>query len=131
MEIAPNIFGNFIKITLALPIAFNDQIASKLMQFRIELEMTFPIIDKGRFDDSILVYKKAIQLTPNSIVPRLGLAATYSLMGRENEARAEAEEVLKINPKFSLNYLEKINMYKDRSLREKYYFIPLRKAGMK
>ena len=31
----------------------------------------------------------------------LGLALTYALMGRENEARAEGAEVLRIDPKFS------------------------------
>ena len=31
----------------------------------------------------------------------IGLAATYAVMGRENEARAEDAEVLRIDPKFS------------------------------
>jgi hypothetical protein len=30
-----------------------------------------------------------------------GLAVTYALMGRENEARTEGAEVLRIDPKFS------------------------------
>ncbi len=30
-----------------------------------------------------------------------GLATIYALMGRENEARAESAEVLRIDPKFS------------------------------
>ena len=33
----------------------------------------------------------------------IDLTATYSMMGREKEARAEAAEVLRINPKFSLD----------------------------
>jgi hypothetical protein len=32
------------------------------------------------------------------------LAGIYIMMGREEEARAEAAEVLKINPKFSLEF---------------------------
>ena len=58
----------------------------------------------GRFEEAISAYKKAIQIAPNNIHAHLGLAATYSLMGREKEARAEAAEVLRINPKFSLDY---------------------------
>jgi hypothetical protein len=32
----------------------------------------------------------------------LGLAGAYALIGREEEARAEGAEVLRIDPKFSL-----------------------------
>jgi adenylate cyclase len=86
---------------------------------------------KGRFDESVSAHKKALQRAPNYILAHLGLAATYGLMGRENEARAEVEEVLKINPKISLDYLVKTDRFKDQSLREKYYYNPLRKAGLK
>ena len=86
----------------------------------------------GRFDEAILAYKKAIQRSsPQNIGAHLCLSATYSLMGREKEARAEAEEVLRINPKFSLEYFIKISPYKDHSSLEKYYIQPLRKAGLK
>jgi tetratricopeptide (TPR) repeat protein len=85
----------------------------------------------GRFEDSILAFKKALLLTPNNIHVHLGLAATYSLMGREKEAQSQAKEVLKINPKFSIDYLIRILPYKDQSLAEEYYYNPLRKAGLK
>ena len=61
----------------------------------------------GRFEEAVSAYKKAIQLSPNNIFAHIRLAATYSLMGREKEARAEAAEVLRINPKFSLDWLQK------------------------
>jgi adenylate cyclase len=85
----------------------------------------------GRLADSILAYKKALLLFPNHIHAHLGLAATYSLMGQEKEAQAQAKEVLKINPKFSLDYLMRTLPYKDQSLVEEYYYNPLRKAGLK
>ena len=62
-----------------------------------------------RFEEAVSAYKKAIQLSPNDITAHIGLAATYSMMGREKEARAEAAEVLRINPKFSLDYHAKTN----------------------
>ena len=61
----------------------------------------------GRFEEAVSAYKKAIQLAPDNIIAHIGLAATYSMMGREKEARAEAAEVLRINPKFSLDYYGK------------------------
>jgi hypothetical protein len=52
------------------------------------------------------------------------------MMGREKEARAEAAEVLRINPKFSVEYLAKILAYKDQSQNDK-IADALRKAGLK
>ena len=69
--------------------------------FGIALRMT------GRFEEAVSAYKKAIQIAPDNIFAHIGLAATYSMMGREKEARAEAAEVLRINPKFSVDYLGK------------------------
>ena len=60
----------------------------------------------------------------------LMLAATYSMMGREKEARAEAAEVLRINPKFSLDFFAKTSVYKEQSVRDN-LFNALRKAGLK
>jgi hypothetical protein len=52
------------------------------------------------------------------------------MMGREKEARAEAAEVLRINPKFSVEYLAKIRAYKDQSQNDK-IADALHKAGLK
>ena len=52
------------------------------------------------------------------------------MMGREKEARAEATEVLRVNPKFSLDYLARILQYKDQSVTDK-FIGALRKAGLK
>ena len=71
--------------------------------------------DAGRFEEAVSAYKKAIQLAPDNIGAHMALAATYSMMGREKEARAEAAEVLRINPKFSVDSYAKILAYKDQS----------------
>jgi hypothetical protein len=60
----------------------------------------------------------------------MGLAATYSMMGREKEARAEAGEILRINPKFSLDFIAKTLPFKDQSVSAK-YISALRQAGLK
>jgi hypothetical protein len=52
------------------------------------------------------------------------------MMGREKEARAEAAEVLRVNPKFSLDSLPKMLPYKDQSETDK-VANALRTAGLK
>ena len=85
----------------------------------------------GRFEEAISAYKKGIQRAPDYIVAHIGLGTTYSLMGREKEARAEAEEILRINPKFSLDYFAKTGApYKDQSQIDK-IINAMRKAGLK
>jgi hypothetical protein len=53
-------------------------------------------------------------------------------MGREKEARAEAEEILRINPNFSLDHFARTALmsYKDQSEIDK-VVNAMRKAGLK
>jgi adenylate cyclase len=84
----------------------------------------------GRFEEAISAYKKALQRAPDNIMAHVGLLVTYSMTGREKEARAEAAEVLRINPKFSLDFWAKTSLIKEQSERDK-IFNALRKAGLK
>ena len=84
----------------------------------------------GRYEEAVLALKKTIQHVPNYMWAHLILAATYVKMGREKEARAEAAEVLRINPKFSIDFVEKRSLTKDQSARDN-FSNALRKAGLK
>jgi adenylate cyclase len=84
----------------------------------------------GRFEEAVSAYKKAIQFAPDNIRGHIDLAATYIMMGREKEARAEAAEVLRMNPKFSVDSFAKMIPHKDQSETDK-VANALRKAGLK
>jgi adenylate cyclase len=85
----------------------------------------------GRFEEALSAFKKAVQRSPDNLLAHLWLASTYSMIGREKEARAEAAEVLRVNPKFSLDYFGKITFFfRDESVREK-NISALRGAGLK
>jgi adenylate cyclase len=84
----------------------------------------------GRFEEALSAYKRALQLAPDNIFAHLGLVTTYIMLGREKEARAEAAEVLRINPKFSVDTQGKLNMHKDQSVVEN-AMNAWRKAGLK
>ena len=83
----------------------------------------------GRYEEAVSAYKKALQLAPDDINAHRGLAATYSMMGREKEASAEAAEVLRINPKFSLDFWVKTHPYVQSEIDK--LVNALRKAGLK
>ena len=84
----------------------------------------------GRYEEAIEAYKKALQRSPTDLFAHIGLAATYVLLGREEEGRAEAAEVLRIDPKFSLEYFEKTLPIKNKA-DTKSFIDALRKAGLK
>jgi adenylate cyclase len=60
----------------------------------------------------------------------LGLAIAHVSLGREDEARAEAAEVLRIHPGFSLEHFAKTLPYKNQSDIDS-AIASLRKAGLK
>jgi adenylate cyclase len=84
----------------------------------------------GRFDEALSEYKKSIQREPNNIFAHTGKAATHIMIGQEEEARAEAAEVLRINPNFSLDSLTRSLPFKEQSMIDS-YIGALRKAGLK
>jgi tetratricopeptide (TPR) repeat protein len=84
----------------------------------------------GRPEEAIAPLKQYLNRYPNILGPHLILAAVYSELGKETEARAEAAEVLRINPKFSLEVHKERVPIKDPATLER-HLAALRKAGLK
>jgi len=83
-----------------------------------------------QYDEAITWCEKAVRREPNSLMARLFLAGVYSLAGRDEKARIEAAEVLRINPKFSLEKFAKSVTYKNQEDKER-LINALRQAGLK
>jgi adenylate cyclase len=77
----------------------------------------------GQYEEAITWCEKAVRQEPDSFFAHLMMAVIYSWSGRDEDARAEAAEVLRINPQFSL---EKFEKRAGKSLVK-----ALRKAGLK
>jgi adenylate cyclase len=83
-----------------------------------------------QYEEAIKWCEKAVRKDPDSFMAHLMMTVVYSLSGREEEARAEVAEALRINPKFSVQKFEKAVKLKKET--EKKRFIgALRKAGLK
>jgi adenylate cyclase len=85
--------------------------------------------EAGRYDEAIAYYRRATTREPNDVTAQFALAATCSMAGREEEARAAAKEALRINPKFSVERYMKTYPLKDPVARER-FAQALRKAGL-
>jgi tetratricopeptide (TPR) repeat protein len=84
----------------------------------------------GRYEEALTPLKQYLTRYPNILDAHLTLAAVYSELGREAEAQAEAAEVLRINPKFSLEVHRQRAPIKDPAVLER-HLAALRKAGLK
>jgi adenylate cyclase len=84
----------------------------------------------GRFDEAVEQAKKAVEREPKNQFTYLSLAHACILAGREEEARAAALEVLKINPRFSLEQFARTFPHMDTSQIQRIINV-LRKAGLK
>ena len=76
--------------------------------------------ESGRYEEAVSEYKKALQLAPDSFGIHVDLTVTYSMMGKDKEARAKAEEVLRLNPKFSCDLWAKTETFKDQSVTDRH-----------
>ena len=83
----------------------------------------------GEYEEAVAAYKRALHGNPDDVSTHAGLAATYGLLGREEEARAAAEEVFRIEPAFSVEYVKTLP-FKHKADTER-LIEGLRKAGLK
>jgi adenylate cyclase len=84
----------------------------------------------GRCEEALVPLKEAITLAPGANPPHFALAGCYADLGRLKEAQAEAAEITRLNPHFSLESWRQKVPFKDPALREHYVALQ-RKAGLK
>jgi len=84
----------------------------------------------GKPEEAITLLQQFLNRFPNILDAHLILAAVYIELGKEAEAQAEAAEVLRLNPKFSLEVHRERVPIKDPAILERHIAV-LRKAGLK
>jgi adenylate cyclase len=85
--------------------------------------------DAGYYEKAIEVCRKAVAAETDFILGYTILASSYSLAGRDDEARAAAAEVLRIDPNFSVKALQNSLPYKNPSDAQR-ALDSLRKSGL-
>jgi len=84
----------------------------------------------GEYEEALAAYEQVLRGYPDDIRALIGSTATYSLLGREEEARAQAAQILRMEPKFSLESFVKTLPFKNKADAE-LLFDSLHKAGLK
>ena len=84
----------------------------------------------GRYEEAITAFKRVLNRSPNFIPARAQLLVAYSALGQEVEARAEAAEILRVSPDYSLAVVEQILPYKEKADLER-LLTAQRQAGLK
>jgi TolB-like protein/class 3 adenylate cyclase/Flp pilus assembly protein TadD len=83
----------------------------------------------GRYEEAITTLKRVLTRTPDFQHAHAFLAATYSELGREEEARVVAAEVLRVSPHFSLEVYSQRLPFKEPVVTR--VIAALRKAGLR
>jgi adenylate cyclase len=83
----------------------------------------------GRYEEAIVALKRVLTREPEFWPAHFQLVVSYSEAGQEEAAQAEAAEVLRLSPKFSLEVMRQTLPYKDQAVLER-ALATLRNAGL-
>ena len=92
-------------------------------------QLALVYLQAGDCKEALAACDKGLKRDPDHLVSRATMAAVYGSCGREKEARKEATEVLRINPKFTAESWMRNIPYKNPSDRDR-VVQGLRKAGL-
>ncbi|MBI3798714.1 MAG: adenylate/guanylate cyclase domain-containing protein [Deltaproteobacteria bacterium] len=84
----------------------------------------------GRYEEAIATFKRVLALNPDLWIAHAQLTLCYSELGREEEARTQAAELLRVSPHFSVEVMKQRLPVQDPVEFER-YLAALRKAGLK
>ena len=140
MALNPNFAESYVALGQILAHTGRPQEAIGLIETAMRLNPRYPAIYSfnlglaynltGQYEEAIATLKRALNDTPFDLGIHLNLAVAYSELGREEEAQAEAAEVLRLNPQFSLEVMRQRAPYTEPAVRER-LLTALRKAGLK
>ena len=113
LELCPGGAGAYENLGIALLFACRPIEAIPMLKRAIELDPFPPAVCHrnlamaycyvGRYEDAIEQGQKAFQVNPKDLSTPFALVFAYAKLGRKEEARAAAAEVLRIDPEFTLD----------------------------
>jgi len=122
-ELAPNDYLAIAGLATVLKDFGGEQEAVKLFERAMRLSPKHPwhvsyaygvtLYLVGRKEEAVQSLKKAIDQNPTHVLPKAFLAAVYVDLGRLDEAKATANQVIQLNPSFTATRLIKSHTFHD------------------
>jgi adenylate cyclase len=139
VELDPNSGQAYYNLTVILRWAGKPKEAIPVIQKALRLEpippdnyvqqMAMAYFQAGDCKEALAACEKGLKRQPDHLVSRVIMATVYGSCGREKEARKEATEILRINPKFTVESFMRNIPYKNPSDSDR-VAQGLRKAGL-
>ena len=139
----PNDSGQHYMLCIALHIGekFNEavdscQTALRLTPFRpvnYVMQLGWSLVGNRQYDASITLFKEVIDRSPQSFFAYIafkGLTAAYELTGRHAEAQWSAQNVMRMNPNFTLESESRLSPAKEGPFKKR-IMNAYRAAGLK
>jgi adenylate cyclase len=136
----PNDAEGYAELGRVLAWAGRPQEADKQLKTAMRLNPCFPVwylyvlgqayAFTGRYEDAIDVLKRALIRNPDFLPTHVVLAFIYGETGREDEARAQVAEILRISPHYSVEVMRETVPIQDQAALET-VLEGLSKAGLK
>ena len=101
-----------------------------LRPLNIVNNLAWSCVGNKQYDKAILLWNETLERNPDYLFAYQGLAATYELSGHHEKALWSAENVIRVNPKFSVAVEEKMSAVQDEAYKKR-VFDALRRAGLK
>jgi adenylate cyclase len=132
----------YVHHVLGMALRSNGQYEEAILRFKKALQLNpvrpltylnnlaWTYLHSKQYDEAISTWKEVLERNPDSLFAYMGLTGAYWLAGMEDQARQAAQQVLRINPKFSVGYWEKRSYVKDEAS-TKQLFEAWRQAGLK
>lgn len=137
---SPNDSGYYLSLGMALRSAgrYEEAIMSLETALRLNPLRPLPYINNlgwaclgsKQHDKAILLWTESLERNPNYLFAFMGLTAAYELNGKKEKSRWAAENLLRINPKFSIAIEEKMFPIKDEVFKKR-LLDAYRSAGLK
>jgi TolB-like protein/Flp pilus assembly protein TadD len=122
-ELAPNDYLAIAGLATVLKDFGEEQEAVKLFERAMRLSPKHPwhvsygygvtLYLVGRKEEAVRSLQKAIDQNRNHVLPKAFLAAVYADLGRLDEAKATARQVMQLNPSFTATRLIKSHTFHD------------------
>jgi len=139
VELNPNGADAHAHLALVHIFSDNTELAIKLLKRAFRLNpippphyydfLAMAHMNNDKYEKAIELSKKGLRDNPDQIGIYLTLTACYSALNRIEEAHNTVNEILRINPNFSLEYYSKTQPHKNQETLDK-YIEALRKAGL-